>query len=82
MKRCKTKYDSACEKVENARKKMDSSGSDLRSKRQYNHNLLEMQNRKNTYILEIRTANELIKQQFHADIPLIINVITLHCKPN
>ncbi|KAI5786205.1 hypothetical protein FPQ18DRAFT_349328 [Pyronema domesticum] len=75
LNKCKSKYDSECKDVEEKRQKVDKSydSSKTKAQKSYQNELVEMNNVKNTYILQIAAANRHKQRYFHEDLPDIIN---------
>ncbi|PGG97790.1 hypothetical protein AJ79_09088 [Helicocarpus griseus UAMH5409] len=75
LKKTKGKYDGACQEVENRRKKMESSFDHSKQKAQvaYQHQILEMNNVKNTYLISINVTNKLKEKYYYEYIPELLN---------
>lgn len=75
LKKTKTKYDSVCQEVENRRKKADSAFDHGKSKAQnaYQQQMIEMNNAKNTYLININVTNKLKECYYHEYIPELLD---------
>ena len=75
LKKLKTKYDSACQDVENRRKKTESAFDSGKSKAQnaYNQQLMDMNNVKNTYLIGINVTNKLKECYYHEYVPELLD---------
>ena len=76
LKKVKGKYDSACQEVENKRKKTDSSFDMNKQKAQaaYQQQLPDMQNAKNTYLVSINVANKQKERYYNGYVPELLDV--------
>lgn len=76
LKKAKTAYDAACREVEDRRLKADRSQDAAKSKAQraFQTELGEMNNVKNSYLLQIEATNRHKHRYFHEDLPEVINV--------
>jgi len=75
LKKTKSKYDSACQEVENRRKKSESAFDHGKQKAQtaYNQQLMEMRNIKNTYLISINVTNKLKETYYHDYVPEVLD---------
>ncbi|KAF8538024.1 hypothetical protein BDD12DRAFT_743025 [Trichophaea hybrida] len=75
LKKTKVSYDAECKEVEEKRQKVDKSydAGKTKAQRSYQTELVEMNNAKNTYLLQIEATNAHKKRYFHEDLPEIIN---------
>ncbi|KAF2858398.1 FCH-domain-containing protein [Piedraia hortae CBS 480.64] len=75
LKKTKAKYDSACQEVENRRKKMDNSLDHGKQKAQaaYQQQLGEMRNSKNTYLIAINVTNKQKEKYYHDYVPDLLD---------
>ncbi|KAJ5280546.1 hypothetical protein N7478_005918 [Penicillium angulare] len=75
LKKAKGKYDGSCQEVESRRKKMDSSFDHSKAKAQgaFQQQLLEMNNYKNLYLLQINVTNKLKEKFFHEYVPEVVD---------
>ncbi|TGZ85498.1 FCH-domain-containing protein [Ascodesmis nigricans] len=75
LKKSKTEYDNVCKMVEEKRQKIDKSFDASRSKAEkaYRAEQLEMNNIKNSYLLQVNVANHHKKRYFYEDLPEVIN---------
>jgi hypothetical protein len=75
LKKLKGRYDSACQEVENRRKKNESAMDHGRTKAAsaYNQQLMEMHNVKNTYLIGINVTNKLKECYYHEYIPELLD---------
>ena len=76
LRKSKGKYDSACQEVENKRKKTDSSFDMNKQKAQaaYQQQLPDMQNAKNSYLVSINVANKQKERYYHGYVPELLDV--------
>ncbi|KAJ5819940.1 hypothetical protein N7474_005531 [Penicillium riverlandense] len=75
LKKAKGKYDGACQEVESRRKKMESSFDHSKPKAQaaYQQQILEMNNYKNLYLININVTNKLKEKFFHEYVPEVLD---------
>ncbi|KAJ5212082.1 uncharacterized protein N7498_003728 [Penicillium cinerascens] len=75
LKKAKGKYDGACQEVESRRKKMESSFDHGKTKAQsaYQQQILEMNNYKNLYLININVTNRLKEKFYHEYVPELLN---------
>ena len=75
LKKSKGKYDSACQEVENRRKKTDSSFDYNKNKAQsaYQQQMGEMRNIKNTYLITINVTNKQKERYYHEYVPDLLD---------
>ncbi|KAK3722519.1 Protein BZZ1 [Vermiconidia calcicola] len=75
LKKSKGKYDSVCQEVENRRKKTESSFDYGKTKAQgqYQSQLGEMRNIKNTYLITINVTNKQKERYYHEYIPELLD---------
>ena len=75
LKKAKAKYDSTCQDVENRRKKTESSIDYGKQKAQnaYSQQLIEMNNQKNTYLININVTNKLKERYYHEYVPELLD---------
>ena len=75
LKKMKGKYDSACQDVENKRKKTESAFdiSKTKSQNAYQQQISEMNNVKNSYIINIRITNRQKELYYHEYVPDLLD---------
>ncbi|KAK2753449.1 hypothetical protein FQN54_007839 [Arachnomyces sp. PD_36] len=75
LKKTKGKYDGMCQEVENRRKKTESSFDHGKQKAQnaYQQQVLEMNNVKNTYLININVTNKLKEKYYHEYMPELLD---------
>ena len=75
LKKLKGRYDTACQEVENRRKKNESALDHGRTKAAsaYNQQLMDMHNVKNTYLIGINVTNKLKECYYHEYIPELLD---------
>ncbi|PGH27628.1 hypothetical protein AJ80_00641 [Polytolypa hystricis UAMH7299] len=75
LKKVKGKYDGVCQEVENRRKKTESSFDHGKQKAAaaYQHQILEMNNVKNTYLITINVTNKLKEKYYHEYVPEVLD---------
>ncbi|BDD57781.1 hypothetical protein MPDQ_005469 [Monascus purpureus] len=75
LKKTKGKYDGACQEVESRRKKMESSYDHSKTKAQvaYQQQIYDMNNVKNTYLININITNKVKEKFFHEYIPELLD---------
>ncbi|KAL8907675.1 MAG: hypothetical protein Q9171_005768 [Xanthocarpia ochracea] len=71
LKKTKSRYDGACQEVENKRRKTESSFDHSKAKAQnaYQQQVMEMRNVKNTYLISINVTNKHKERYYHEYIP-------------
>ena len=75
LKKTKGRYDSVCQEVENRRKKTESSFDHSKQKAQsnYQNQLGEMRNVKNTYLITINITNKQKERYYHEYVPELLD---------
>ena len=75
LKKTKSRYDGACQEVENRRKKTESSFDHGKSKAQtaYQQQLVEMRNVKNTYLININVTNKQKERYYQEYVPELLD---------
>ncbi|KAK2737382.1 hypothetical protein FQN57_007561 [Myotisia sp. PD_48] len=75
LKKVKGKYDGVCQEVEGRRKKTESSFDHAKQKAQnaYQHQVAEMNNVKNTYLICINVTNKLKEKYYHEYVPELLD---------
>ena len=75
LKKTKGRYDSVCQEVENRRKKTESSFDHSKQKSQSNYQMQlgEMRNAKNTYLITINVTNKQKERHYHEYIPELLD---------
>ncbi|KAH9826035.1 protein BZZ1-like [Teratosphaeria destructans] len=75
LKKTKGKYDSVCQEVENRRKKVEGSFEHGKSKAQgqYQQQLSDMRNAKNTYLIAINVTNKQKERYYHEYLPELLD---------
>ncbi|KAI6092045.1 FCH-domain-containing protein [Hypoxylon rubiginosum] len=69
----KTKYDAACQEVESKRKKTESSFDKAKAQSQYQQQLQDMNNVKNTYLISINVTNKQKEKYYHEYVPEVLD---------
>ncbi|KAI0394087.1 hypothetical protein F5Y17DRAFT_429382 [Xylariaceae sp. FL0594] len=73
LRKVKTKYDAVCQEVENKRKKSESSFDKAKAQSNYQQQLQEMNNSKNTYLIAINVTNKLKEKYYHEFVPEVMD---------
>ncbi|KAI2464432.1 FCH-domain-containing protein [Annulohypoxylon bovei var. microspora] len=73
LRKTKTKYDAACQEVESKRKKTESSFDKAKAQSQYQQQLQDMNNVKNTYLIAINVANKQKEKYYHEYVPEVLD---------
>ncbi|KAI4863053.1 FCH-domain-containing protein [Hypoxylon rubiginosum] len=73
LRKTKTKYDAACQEVESKRKKTESSFDKAKAQSQYQQQLHDMNNVKNTYLIAINVTNKQKEKYYHEYIPEVLD---------
>lgn len=75
LRKMKGKYDTACQEVENKRKKTESSFDYSKTKAQnaYQQQILEMHNVKNSYLIAINVTNKQKEKYYHEYVPDLLD---------
>ncbi|XXH03382.1 hypothetical protein Hte_009780 [Hypoxylon texense] len=73
LRKTKTKYDAACQEVESKRKKTESSFDKAKAQSQYQQQLQDMNNVKNTYLIAINVTNKQKEKYYHEYIPEVLD---------
>ncbi|TPX13271.1 uncharacterized protein E0L32_006244 [Thyridium curvatum] len=73
LRKQKAKYDTACQEVESKRKKTESGFSQAKAQSNYQQQIHEMNNVKNTYIIAINITNKQKEKYYHDYIPEVMD---------
>ncbi|OTB00661.1 hypothetical protein M426DRAFT_324127 [Hypoxylon sp. CI-4A] len=73
LRKVKTKYDAACQEVESKRKKTESSFDKAKAQSQYQQQLQDMNNVKNTYLIAINVTNKQKEKYYHEYVPEVLD---------
>ncbi|KAJ2901237.1 FCH-domain-containing protein [Zalerion maritima] len=73
LRKFKGKYDAACQEVETKRKKTESSFDKAKAQSQYQQQLIEMNNAKNTYLIAINVTNKQKEKYYHEYVPDLLD---------
>ncbi|KAI0386835.1 FCH-domain-containing protein [Hypomontagnella monticulosa] len=73
LRKTKTKYDAVCQEVESRRKKTESSFDKAKAQSQYQQQLQDMNNVKNTYLIAINVTNKQKEKYYHEYIPEVLD---------
>lgn len=73
LRKVKAKYDAVCQEVENRRKKSESSFDKAKAQGNYQQQLREMNNMKNTYLIAINVTNKQKEKYYHEFIPEVMD---------
>ncbi|KAB8339311.1 hypothetical protein FH972_022244 [Carpinus fangiana] len=75
LKKIKGKYDGTCQDVENRRKKVESAydSSKQKAQSQYQQQLSDMHNAKNTYLISINVTNKQKERYYHEYVPDLLD---------
>ncbi|KAI2606170.1 FCH-domain-containing protein [Hypoxylon fragiforme] len=73
LRKAKTKYDAACQEVESKRKKTESSFDKTKAQSQYQQQLHDMNNVKNTYLIAINVTNKQKEKYYHEYVPEVLD---------
>ncbi|KAH8671328.1 BZZ1 protein [Xylariales sp. PMI_506] len=73
LKKTKGKYDQSCQELENKRKKSESSYDKAKAQSNYQQQLQEMNNVKNTYLIAINVTNKQKEKYYHDYVPEVMD---------
>ncbi|KAI1112198.1 hypothetical protein F5Y14DRAFT_280641 [Nemania sp. NC0429] len=73
LRKVKGKYDAVCQEVENRRKKSESSFDKSKAQSNYQQQLHEMNNAKNTYLIAINVTNKQKEKYYHDFVPEVMD---------
>ncbi|KAI0879141.1 hypothetical protein GGS24DRAFT_486837 [Hypoxylon argillaceum] len=73
LRKVKAKYDTVCQEVESRRKKSESSFDKAKAQSNYQLQLQEMNNMKNTYLIAINVTNKQKEKYYHEFIPEVMD---------
>ncbi|KAI0202076.1 hypothetical protein F4808DRAFT_423453 [Astrocystis sublimbata] len=73
LRKVKGKYDTVCQEVESRRKKSESSFDKAKAQSNYQQQLHEMNNMKNTYLIAINVTNKQKEKYYHEFIPEVMD---------
>ncbi|KAK5992207.1 Protein BZZ1 [Cladobotryum mycophilum] len=73
LRKTKGKYDSACQELEAKRKKTESHYDKTKAQSNYQHQLYEMNNAKNTYLITINVTNKQKEKYYHEYVPEVMD---------
>ncbi|KAI1501957.1 hypothetical protein F5X99DRAFT_380984 [Biscogniauxia marginata] len=73
LRKVKAKYDAVCQEVESKRKKSESSFDKAKAQSNYQQQLHEMNNAKNTYLIAINVTNKQKANYYHEYVPELLD---------
>ncbi|KAI2639988.1 hypothetical protein GGS21DRAFT_390376 [Xylaria nigripes] len=73
LRKVKTKYDAVCQEVESKRKKSESSFDKTKAQNNFQQQLQEMNNMKNTYLIAINVTNKQKEKYYHEFVPEVLD---------
>ena len=73
LRKFKAKYDAVCQEVEAKRKKTESSFDKAKAQSNYQQQLMEMNNAKNTYLIAINVTNKQKEKYYHEYVPELLD---------
>ncbi|GAW17044.1 hypothetical protein ANO14919_064940 [Xylariales sp. No.14919] len=73
LRKVKAKYDTVCQEVESKRKKSENSFDKAKAQSNYQQQLQEMNNMKNTYLIAINVTNKQKEKYYHEFIPEVMD---------
>ncbi|KAL2134281.1 hypothetical protein VTI74DRAFT_538 [Chaetomium olivicolor] len=73
LRKMKAKYDAACQEVEVKRKKTESSFDKAKAQSNFQQQILEMNNVKNTYLIAINVSNKQKEKYYHEYLPEVMD---------
>ncbi|KAI0811984.1 hypothetical protein GGR55DRAFT_605724 [Xylaria sp. FL0064] len=73
LRKVKAKYDAVCQEVESKRKKSESSFDKAKAQSNYQQQLHEMNNMKNTYLIAINVTNKQKEKYYHEFVPEVMD---------
>ncbi|KAI1177155.1 hypothetical protein F4777DRAFT_217145 [Nemania sp. FL0916] len=73
LRKVKAKYDTVCQEVESRRKKSESSFDKAKAQSNFQQQLQEMNNMKNTYLIAINVTNKQKEKYYHDFIPEVMD---------
>ncbi|KAK8083346.1 actin polymerization protein Bzz1 [Apiospora saccharicola] len=73
LKKTKGKYDSVCQEVESKRKKTESAFDKAKAQSNYQQQIFEMNNVKNTYLITINVTNKQKEKYYHEYVPELMD---------
>jgi hypothetical protein len=73
LRKVKGKYDTVCQEVEARRKKSESHYDKAKAQSNYQQQILEMNNAKNSYLIAINVTNRLKERYYHEYIPEVMD---------
>jgi hypothetical protein len=73
LRKVKAKYDAVCQEVESKRKKSESSFDKAKAQSNYQQQLHEMNNAKNTYLIAINITNKQKEKYYHEFVPEVLD---------
>ncbi|KAI1271695.1 hypothetical protein F5Y07DRAFT_382149 [Xylaria sp. FL0933] len=73
LRKVKAKYDAVCQEVESKRKKSESSFDKAKAQSNYQQQLQEMNNMKNTYLIAINVTNKQKEKYYHEFVPEVMD---------
>jgi len=73
LRKTKAKYDDACQDVEKQRKKSESAFDKAKAQSQYQQQIIDMNNVKNTYLIAINVTNKQKEKHYHEYVPELMD---------
>ena len=73
LRKTKGKYDSVCQEVESKRKKTESAFDKAKAQSNYQQQIFEMNNMKNTYLITINVTNKQKEKYYHEYLPELMD---------
>ncbi|GAP89582.1 putative actin polymerization protein [Rosellinia necatrix] len=73
LRKVKAKYDTVCQEVESKRKKSESSFDKVKAQSNYQQQVQEMNNMKNTYLIAINVTNKQKEKYYHEFVPEVMD---------
>ncbi|KAI1344670.1 FCH-domain-containing protein [Xylariaceae sp. FL0016] len=73
LRKTKGKYDAVCQEVESKRKKSESAFDKAKAQSNYQQQLQEMNNAKNTYLISINVTNKQKEKYYHEYVPELLD---------
>ncbi|KAK7952264.1 actin polymerization protein [Apiospora aurea] len=73
LRKTKGKYDSVCQEVESKRKKTESAFDKAKAQSNYQQQIFEMNNLKNTYLITINVTNKQKEKYYHEYVPELMD---------
>lgn len=73
LRKMKAKYDGVCQEVESRRKKAETASDKAKAQSQYQQQIVDMNNVKNTYIIAINVTNKQKEKYYHEYVPELMD---------